>query len=183
MSLAASGKSGPVAMFARNRLCALVAPGVGVTSANLLDRMLDPAVKLGTSTPKADPSGDYAFELFAKADTLRPGARATLEAKAQKLTGGPDSPPPPKDRSVYGVLVAERKADIFLTYCTNARVAKGEQPALAIVAIPEALAVGADYGLTLIGDAPPAARFATFVFSIDGQRILDRHGFVAPALP
>lgn len=183
MSLAASGKSGPVAMFARNRLCALVAPGVGVTSANLLDRMLDPAVKLGTSTPKADPSGDYAFELFAKADTLRPGARATLEAKALKLTGGPDSPPPPKDRSVYGVLVAERKADIFLTYCTNARVAKGEQPALAIVAIPEALAVGADYGLTLIGDAPPAARFATFVFSIDGQRILDRHGFVAPALP
>ena len=52
-----AGKSGPVVLFARNRLCALVRPGLDVTPATLLDRMLDPHVKLGTSTPKADPSG------------------------------------------------------------------------------------------------------------------------------
>ena len=44
-------------MFARNRLCALAVPKVGLTSANFIDRLLDPTVKLGTSTPKADPSG------------------------------------------------------------------------------------------------------------------------------
>ena len=48
--------------------------------------MLDPAVKLGTSTPKADPSGDYAFEVFAKAEKLKPGANAALEKKALQLT-------------------------------------------------------------------------------------------------
>jgi ABC-type molybdate transport system substrate-binding protein len=155
-----------------------------VTSANLLDRMLDPAIKLGTSTPKADPSGDYAFELFAKAEGVRPGARGALEAKALKLTGGPDSPPAPKGRSVYGMLVAERKADVFLTYCTNAKAAQSEHPSLAIVSVPEGLAVGADYGLTLVGDATPAAaRFAMFVLSPDAQRILSKHGFDAPALP
>jgi molybdate transport system substrate-binding protein len=63
-ALAKDGKGGPVTMFARNRLCALAAPHVPVSTAMLLERMLDPKVKLGTSTPKADPSGDYAWELF-----------------------------------------------------------------------------------------------------------------------
>ena len=58
-ALAAAKKSGPVVLFARNKLCALVRPGLAVTSDTLLERMLDPQVKLGTSTPKADPSGDY----------------------------------------------------------------------------------------------------------------------------
>ena len=66
-------------LFARNRLCALVKPGLKADSATLLERMLEPAVKLGISTPKADPSGDYAFEVFGKADAIKPGARAVLE--------------------------------------------------------------------------------------------------------
>ena len=144
-SLAKEGKAGTVRLFARNRLCALAAPGVAVSTDTLLARLLEPAVKVGTSTPKADPSGDYAFELFAKAEAVRPGAREKLEAKALKLTGGPDSPPPPKGRSQYGQIVAEGKADIFLTYCTNALQAKKEHPAQSIVQVPEALAVGADY--------------------------------------
>src|SRR5262245_58430112 len=81
-ALAAAGKSGPVVLFARNRLCALVRPGLAVEPATLLDRMLDPHVKLGTSTPRADPSGDYAWEVFRKADRLRPGAFAALATKA-----------------------------------------------------------------------------------------------------
>jgi len=179
-SLAKGGKAAPVALFARNRLCALAAPAVSVTSATLLDRMLDPGVKLGTSTPKADPSGDYAWELFEKAERLRPGASKALSSRALQLTGGPASPPPPKDRSVYGLLVSNGQADIFLTYCTNALQAKNEVPALQIVAVPEALAVGADYGLTVVGGArPEAGRFAQFVLSAPGQAILVKHGFAA----
>src|SRR3954471_20165045 len=63
-ALAAEKRSGPVVLFARNRLCALARPSLEVTPAALLDRMLDPQEKLGTSTPKADPSGDYAWEVF-----------------------------------------------------------------------------------------------------------------------
>ena len=73
-ALAAEKRSGPVVLFARNRLCALARPGLEVTPASLLDRMLDPQMKLGTSTPKADPSGDYAWEVFRKAEKLKPGA-------------------------------------------------------------------------------------------------------------
>ena len=56
--------SGPVFLFTRNRLCALAKPGLVVDSSSLLARLLDPAVALGTSTPKSDPSGDYAWEVL-----------------------------------------------------------------------------------------------------------------------
>ena len=182
-ALASARKSGPVVLFARNRLCALARSGVTVETATLLDRMLDPNVKLGTSTPRADPSGDYAWEVFRKADKLRPGTFAALERKALKLVGGPDAPTAPPGRTVYGMLIADGKADLFLTYCTNAAEAKREIGEAQIVALPEELAVGADYGLTVIAQASSDAyRFAMYILSTDGQRVLSKHGFAAPTL-
>jgi molybdate transport system substrate-binding protein len=182
-ALAASGKSGPVVLFARNRLCALVRPGLSDETETLLDRMLDPGIKLGTSTPKADPSGDYAWEVFRKADAVKPGSFALLAQKALQLTSSPTSPSF-GNRSPYGTLVAAGKADIFLTYCTGARAAAAENPGQRVVALPETLSVGADYGLTVLLNASPAAnRFALFILSPDGQRILAKHGFAAPNLP
>src|SRR5271169_5468598 len=80
--------------FTRNRLCVLARSGIGLTPANMLDRLLDPSVRLATSTPGADPGGDYAWAVFARAETVHPGARAALEAKALKLVGGGDKIPP-----------------------------------------------------------------------------------------
>src|SRR5258708_1742482 len=84
-SLTQAGKSGPTVLFAHNHLCALLRPGLKAMPASILDMLLDPSVKLGTSTPISDPAGDYAWALFKKADTVRPGSRATLEAKAVKI--------------------------------------------------------------------------------------------------
>jgi molybdenum ABC transporter molybdate-binding protein len=183
-SLATAGKSSPIVLFARNRLCGLVRPGLSVTPETLLDTMLRGDVKLGTSTPKADPSGDYALAVFAKADAVKGGSRQALEQKAQQLTAGPSSTKGPAGRSVYGWHVAEGRADIFLTYCTNALAAQRENPGQQVVALPEPLAVGADYGLTVMNDSPPAAyRLALFIVSSKGQQILAKHGFSAPALP
>ena len=90
----------------------------------------------------------------------------------------------PSARSPYGDFIAEGKADIFLAYCTGAVVAQRETPALEIVQLPAAFAAGADYGLTVMNEASPAAhRFALFVLSPAGQRILAGHGFTAPNLP
>jgi ABC-type molybdate transport system substrate-binding protein len=182
--LAAGGKAGPVVLFARNRLCLLARPGIEPTPATALDLMLDPKLKLGTSTPRADPSGDYAWALFAKADAVRAGSRATLEQKALMLTGGPNSPQAPAGRSVYGHMIATGQADLFLTYCTNARVAVDEVAGARSSELPPALEVGADYGLTVLTGAPEAAyRLALFILSAPGQETLARHGFAAPTLP
>src|SRR5260370_3411508 len=69
--------------FTRNRLCAIARTAVGLTGANMLDRLLDPAVRLATSTPGADPGGDYAWAVFARSDAIPTGALPALEAKAQ----------------------------------------------------------------------------------------------------
>jgi ABC-type molybdate transport system substrate-binding protein len=46
------------------------------------------------------------------------------------------------------------------------------------VELPDELAVGADYGLTVInGAGPPAQKFADYIMSSEGQSILARHGF------
>lgn len=170
----------PVTVFARNELCALVRPGLTVTPDKLLDTMLDAKVRVGTSTPKADPSGDYAFALFGKAETIKPGAKAVLEAKALLLAGGPASPKAPDGRTHYGWLMATDQADLFLTYCTNALQAKAEVPTLSIVTIPKALNVGADYGLIVLKDAASAATaYAAFIRSKEGRTLLINHGFDA----
>lgn len=183
-AIARAGLGSSPVVFARNRLCALAAPNVDVTPETLLERMLDPRVKLGTSTPKADPSGDYAWQLFERAEKLRPGAFSTLDAKALKLTGGPNSPSPPPDRSIYAVMIAEKKADIFLTYCTNALPVVREVSGARMVAIPDALAVGASYGMTVLNDARPAAqKLALYIVSIPAQEILARHGFTPIGAP
>lgn len=183
-ALVASGGWQPVRVFARNTLCALAPASSGLTTQNLVARMLDPSVKVGTSTPKADPSGDYAFEMFRRIGT-QPGAPAgaaeALEKKALQLTGGPGSPPPPIGRNVYGVLVAEGQADLFITYCTNAVVAMAEQPELRSVTIVPEINVAADYGLTIrSGSAMQAQGFADFLLSAPGRAILAKHGFDLP---
>jgi molybdate transport system substrate-binding protein len=182
--LAASGWGSPVVLFTRNQLCALAQPDVKVTTDNLLNTLMDKNVRVGTSTPKADPSGDYAWELFHKADTIKPGSFQTLSDKALQLTGGPNSEKPPEGRNPYGWVMGEKKADVFLTYCTNAVLARKEVQTLKIIRIPEELSVGADYGLLVRNGAPNEAwRLAMYILSPEGQKILKEYGFEATAIP
>jgi molybdate transport system substrate-binding protein len=169
------------AVFALNRMCALAGPGIDATPETLLDAMLRADVRLGTSTPKADPSGDYAWALFRRAETLRPGAQAALEAKALQLTGGAGSPKPPPGRGTYAWVMDQGQADVFLTYCTNAVAAQREVPRLKIVAVPEPLQVGARYGLnSREGADAGAAQLVQFILSPAAQAILRSHGFGQP---
>jgi ABC-type molybdate transport system substrate-binding protein len=181
-ALAAAGKAAAPQAFASNRLCALGSPRFEATPETLVAKLLDPAVRVGTSTPKADPAGDYAFAMFERIERSgRAGANKLLSEKALQLTGGPNSPPPPKDRNVYGALVAADAADVFITYCTNVVIAQREEPTLRRIEIPEAVNVSASYGVTLLNGAPDAAtQFVQFLLSPAGQGVLARHGFSAP---
>ena len=183
-ALVAAGKAEPVQAFARNALCALATPGFALQGRTLAQRLLDADVKVGTSTPKADPSGDYAFQMFERIESTGAapaGSAARLKDKSLQLTGGPNSPSPPAGRNVYGVLVAEGQADLFITYCTNAQLARQEVPALQVLPIAEAINVSAHYGLAVLQPASPQARrFVEFVLSAAGQQRLAAFGFSSP---
>src|ERR1700728_2022524 len=96
--------------FARNTLCLLSHQSLGLTQANALDKMLDPKVRLATSTPISDPGGDYAFAVFKRAEQLRPGAEAALSQKALKLMGGPPAIAPLAGHSVAASIFLADKA-------------------------------------------------------------------------
>jgi molybdate transport system substrate-binding protein len=164
--------------FTRNRLCAVARTAVGLTGANMLDRLLDPAVRLATSTPGADPGGDYALAVFARAEAIRTGARAALEAKAQQLFGGGAKTPSlvPGKGDVEGIFLADR-ADVTLSYCSGAPAIVREVPGLAVVPLPPELSVGPAYGMALLNAKPLTLRFATFIMSEGGQALLKAHGF------
>lgn len=178
VTLERAGKTvAPAIVFVRNRLCLITRPGIAVPAEGILRMLLDPAIKLGTSTPRADPSGDYAWALFRRAEAVRPGARAVLEAKAQQLVGGPTSPAPPPGIGAVSWHLREGQADVFLGYCTSGAVARRELPGTGVHDLPQELAVGADYGLALLSRRPEAVRLALFTLSPAGQAILARHGF------
>lgn len=179
--LAERGGWRPPVVFTRNALCALTSDKISATPDTLLATLLRSDVRVGTSTPQADPSGDYAWALFRQADTLQPGAYAQLDRKALKLTGGADSPKPPAGRGTYAWVMDQRQADVFLTYCTNAVAAQTEVPRLRVVQLPPVLQVGAAYGLTVRADASPAAlAFAAALRDPAARAVLQRLGFGQP---
>lgn len=177
---AAGGWRAPV-VFTCNQLCALTSERIEVTPDMLLATLLDPKVRVGTSTPRADPSGDYAWALFRRAEQLQRGAYAALDAKALKLTGHPSAPQAPKGRGTYAWLMDAGHADVFLTYRSNAIAARKEVPRLKLVPLPQALRVGADYGLGVRHEAPAAAlHFARRLREPPAQAVLQSLGFGVP---
>ncbi len=167
-----------VVPFARNRTCALGAASLGLDRGTLLDRMLDPAVRIATSTPGSDPGGDYAQAVFARAELLHRGAQAVLQAKAQALFGGPTTMVPTNGHTPGGAILLANRADLLLYYCSNAPAILAEVPGAVAIPLPPELEPGPVYGLAVLGSNPDASKLALFMLSGDGQAILARHGLL-----
>jgi molybdate transport system substrate-binding protein len=161
--------------FARNTLCTLSHGSLGLNDQNLLDKMTDPAVRLATSTPHADPGGDYTWAIFDKADALRAGATETLKSKALKLIGSPGAMVPIAGKTPAASIFLGDKADILIYYCSGQKDTLRDVPDLVSRPLPAALDVTAVYGLTFLTQSSDAERFALFLLSDEGQAILARH--------
>lgn len=96
------------------------------------------------------------------AEQIKSGNFQILSTKALQLTGGESSKKAPKGQNQYAWVMAEKQADIFLTYCTNAVLAKKEVNSLQIISLPANLSVGADYGLIVRNGASEQAWHLAF---------------------
>ena len=183
-ALTDAGVSGPSVMFARNALCIVTDAGSPLDTGNLVDTLLKPDVGIGTSTPVADPAGDYTWEMFRKVDATRPGAFDTLSKKAQQLVGGPSTPAAVNGRSPLLVALDDHKINLFVTYCSGAQQIARDSAKYKSVALPPELSVGPEYGLTVSRKAiADAADFAMYLLSPPAQATLKSFGFVPVALP
>ena len=183
--LAEEGRGRPPIIFIRNRICLLARHDVRLTSADMLARLLDPAIKIGISTPGADPGGDYALQLFAKADAVRPGAAKVLAGKAEKLVGGPVATKVPGGGSPVEYFLDHHVVDVFVGYCSRHE----PQPDRRFdqVEVPDDLSIPIEYGLTVLSaskSAPPrqaADRFASYLLTGQIQAVFQSYGFEAAA--
>jgi molybdate transport system substrate-binding protein len=183
-TLTDAGVSGPSVLFARNALCIVTEADRPLDTANLVETLLQPEIKIGTSTPVSDPAGDYTWEMFHKVDALRPGSFAILSKKAQQLFGGPATTAPVNGRPPLLIALDDHKIDLFIYYCSGAREIVKASPKYKSVALPPELSVGPEYGLTVSRKAAPgAADFAMYLLSPQGQSTLKSFGFISVALP
>jgi molybdate transport system substrate-binding protein len=177
-------KSTATVVFARNRICVTGRPALGLTRANLLSRLLDPKVRIGTSTPKADPGGDYAWTLFDKAGTVRAGAAEALKAKAKQVVGAKVEAPQPEGAAPASALASMDRygVDVMIGYCSGHTTR--QDPSVTRVEVPPELAIPVDYGMTVItrsGDAArqaQAARLALYLMSPEAQAMMVPYGFI-----
>jgi len=183
-ALTDAGVSGPSVMFARNSLCVVTEAERPVDGSNLVATLLKPEIRIGTSTPVSDPSGDYTWEMFHKIDAAHPGAFETLSGKAQQLVGGPNSPTSVNGRSPLLAALEEHQIDLFIGYCSGAQQIVRDSSKYKSIALPSELAVGPEYGLTVSRQAQAGASdFAMYLLSPSAQRRLQAFGFIPVALP
>lgn len=167
----------PVIAFARNRMCVVSRRSAGVTQQNLVDRLLADGVRVKTSQPIADPSGDYAWAIFDRIEAGRPGAGARLKTKAQaSMTATAPSAAP--GQSAAAALFAASLIDISITYCSASTALEKEIPDLVSLEVPSALDPNPTYGLAVLSERPEVLRLALLLLSEKGQALIARNGLV-----
>ncbi len=165
----------PVVAFARNRMCIVSRKSAGVTQKNLVDRLLAKDVRLKTSAPIADPSGDYAWTIFDRIEAARPGAGTRLKEKAQAnmtLTAPSTAPA----QSATAALFAANLIDMSITYCSASASLEKEIPDLASIEVPPALNPHPMYGIAVLSDRPEVLRLVVLLLSEEGQALIARSG-------
>ena len=171
-----AGKLKDSVEFAHNALCLIARPNIKLEEDKLIDLMLDANYRLGTSTPKSDPMGDYTWKLFDQSDSVRAGAPEKLKAKAQQLTGKGGGPAP--RRPAYVALFEADTVDLFVAYCTTAVSTVKSLPKLSWKRFPDTINNRGTYGIGAAKSAGKEAdEFIGFVLGKTGQGILKQHGF------
>jgi ABC-type molybdate transport system substrate-binding protein len=165
----------PVIAFAKNRECVVSKKALGVTPANLADKLLDPKVRIKTSQPIADPSGDYTWAIFDKIDATRPGAGTALKAKGE--ASWPLTAQPAQGQTAQAALFAQDRIDLIIVYC-SAAVDKELPDLLASFPIPAALDPHPQYGVAVLSARPEVLRTALYLLSEKGQAIIARNGLI-----
>jgi molybdate transport system substrate-binding protein len=183
-ALTDAGLAGPSVLFARNALCIVTGADSPLDTGNLIETLLKPEIRIGTSTPVADPAGDYTWEMFHRIDAIKPGAFEVLSKKAKQIFGGPATAGDVNGRPRQLVMLDGRQIDLLVYYCSSTQPIVRDSAKYKSVALPPELSVGPEYGLTVSRKATAgAADFAMYLLSPPGQASLKAFGFIPVALP
>nr|WP_038381519.1 substrate-binding domain-containing protein [Pantoea sp. IMH] len=166
------GKALGVTIFTHNKLC-LTLPAA-LAQRDWLSLLADPALRIGTSTPLSDPSGDYTWQLFDRIEKQHQGLGEDLKRRALKLVGGADSLPVPPGELAATWLLKTGQADIFIGYQSYASLMAARADFVTLP-VPSPYQVRADYAFALCHHA--AQPLGDFLCSAEAREIFLEAGF------
>lgn len=137
------------APFIGNQLCITAHRDCVSEHDTWLSLLANPALKLGTSTPKSDPSGDYCWQLFEKIEHTNPSLGKQLKQRAIPLVGGKHSLTIPVGKMAAHYLITTQQADLFIGY-QHYQHTLSQFPELMVFTIPNPFNVMAHYCAALI---------------------------------
>lgn len=164
-------------LFARNELILTVKNSPQTAGKEWLELLSDSALRLGTSTPECDPSGDYTWQLFDHIEASHPGLGESLKRRAMQLVGGRDTLTLPPGVIASSWLLREGWADLFIGYAHYATALVGETD-IRSVPIPAPWNIRCEYYVTQLEESDAARQFCQFMLAQDGQRCLHDAGFL-----
>jgi len=168
--LLAAGRALAIISFATNKLCITVRSDRLQAGDDWYQLLTRDSLRITTSTPATDPSGDYAQVLFSRMGK----AGKAVRQRAIPLVGGRDSAAIPAGRLAAEWVINTDQADLFIGYASY-RDALSQIAGLTVIDIPEAVNPVARYACAVI--TPEAGRLAAFLRSEQAKAVLEEAGF------
>ncbi len=174
-ALFAQGFSHNVHPFCHNTLCLTVSKRIYHPLKNWLNYLEDTRNRIAISTPKDDPSGDYALAFFEKLTEISPQLSQNLKHRAKSLVGSPSLPKVPSSHTAATWLIEEDKTDIFIGYSHYQSIIN-THPQCDYVPIPLEWNIMVTYGATAL--TPKGMNIIEYLLTSDGQSNLQTMGFI-----
>lgn len=144
-----------------------------------LELLLDPTLRVGTSTPECDPSGDYTWQLFELIEQAYPTQGERLKREAKQLVGGRQPAQIPQGKLASCYLLEQDEADLFVGYA-HYRQKLLAMPDFIQKSLPPEFNVCAQYRCALLSPNFAAYQFYQQLISPQAQSIIQQHGFEHP---
>ncbi|BBR58683.1 MULTISPECIES: substrate-binding domain-containing protein [unclassified Klebsiella] len=177
-ALCDAGRASGLHLFARNSLMLTVRNTPQTKGKTWRELLADETLRLATSTPLCDPSGDYTWQLFERIASCYPALGNALKQRAMPLVGGRHSLALPNGAMASQWLIDEGVADLFIGYAHYATALENQSNVRCVV-IPEPWNIHCEYYLTDVDEHDDARVFRQFILGEEGQRCLRDAGFMS----
>ena len=142
----------------------------GVTPSNLIQKLTDPNVALTTSSPHADPAGDYTWKMFRIINRRFPGAFKKITGHANHLL----------DAALVMPVLESGNTDLGILYASQLLELKRSGAKINIIAIPKKYNTKVKFTASVLNQSKYKSLdedFIKLLFSKKGKKILTYWGF------
>ncbi|MHB1661724.1 MAG: molybdate ABC transporter substrate-binding protein [bacterium] len=141
-----------------------------ITKSNLIQKLIDPNVTLATSSPHADPAGDYTWKMFRIIDKQNPGAFEKITNHANHLL----------DAALVMPVLESGNTDLGILYESQLLELKRNGAKINIIPISKKYNTKAKFTASVLNQSKYKSLdedFIRLLFSENGKKILKYWGF------